>query len=213
MFDLLLAVFQGKVLRNGSIWGEDMILQSDSLRRAYSASAMTYLEVFSLARERLLAVACSFPITRKHLRKCAIKLALRREVVKAAHAMRQVKSTRVVQGVRNWGRKGSASAALLRASMNESMAAPMPTFEQYYQGVDRTSCGESSASQAADRRSRRFSQSSALSESSGSALLGEFRSITQRLEERMDSKMAALDSKLETLLSRVGEYPVFRDVS
>eukprot|EP00966_Prymnesium_polylepis_P141502 3267825-Prymnesium_polylepis.1 len=104
------ALYDGKVLRTGFLWGEDMIMQSAHLRRSYHSSALSYLEVFSLAREKLLEVASGFPLTSKHLRKCAIKLALRLEVVFLARGMKRIKSPLAVLGARTWMSRATAAA-------------------------------------------------------------------------------------------------------
>ena len=87
-----MALFLGRVLTTGSLWGEDVVLlHSTHLHRAFSASAMSYLEVFSIARARLAEVVRHFPVSARHLRKCAIRLALRREVVFIAKARKKLK--------------------------------------------------------------------------------------------------------------------------
>lgn len=80
------ALYGGQVLTAGKVWGEDMILISDHLRRKYCARAMNYLEVYMLGREELMTVALGFPDTHTHLRKQAFKLAVRREFIHVAKA-------------------------------------------------------------------------------------------------------------------------------
>ena len=83
------ALYDGKVLRSGMMWGEDMILESDKLRRHVPACSMTYLEVFTLSRESLVEIAQAFPDSAMEIRKCAIRLALRRAVLYTAHLKRE----------------------------------------------------------------------------------------------------------------------------
>jgi len=69
------------VLTSGKLWGEDMILMSAHLQSKYCARAMNYLEVYMISREELVDVARNFPLTFKRIRRSAILMALRREIV------------------------------------------------------------------------------------------------------------------------------------
>jgi hypothetical protein len=79
-----IALYGGKVLTSGKVWGEDIILESMSLRRKWAARAMNYLEVYLLSREDLLTAAEGFPDTLRAIRRAALLLALRRHLVMAA---------------------------------------------------------------------------------------------------------------------------------
>lgn len=81
-----LALYGGRVITSGKVWGEDMILQSEWLVRRFCARAMTYLEVFTISRPQLMEAAEAFPETALHLRRCAIRLAARREFMRIAKA-------------------------------------------------------------------------------------------------------------------------------
>jgi hypothetical protein len=81
------ALYFGRMINAGKVWGEDMILNSPRLRYNISAQAMNYLEAFLLGRTELFQVASYFPSSLKHIRMCAAKLALRREVVFRAREM------------------------------------------------------------------------------------------------------------------------------
>ena len=83
-----LALYGGQVLGAGRVWGEDMILQSEWLVRKYCARAMNYLEVYMIGRDELVAVADHFPAAAGHLRRCAIRLAVRRQFISVAHEIR-----------------------------------------------------------------------------------------------------------------------------
>ena len=76
-----IALYGGKVLTSGKLWGEDMILMSTHLQSKYCARAMNYLEVYMISREELVDVAKNFPETFKRIRRSAILMALRREIV------------------------------------------------------------------------------------------------------------------------------------
>ena len=56
------------------VWGEDMILESLHLIKAFSARAMNYLEAYSISKDDLLSVAANFPGMLLHIRQCATKL-------------------------------------------------------------------------------------------------------------------------------------------
>jgi hypothetical protein len=69
------ALYGGRVLNAGSVWGEDMLLECDALRSRWSAKALSYLETNKIGRERLYSVAAGFPRTWKILRRSSRCLA------------------------------------------------------------------------------------------------------------------------------------------
>jgi potassium voltage-gated channel Eag-related subfamily H protein 7 len=79
-----IALYGGRVLTAGSVWGEDMLLESQWLVGKHCARAMTYLEVYTIGREQIMEAAAHFPGTIQHLRRCAVRLALRREFIRVA---------------------------------------------------------------------------------------------------------------------------------
>jgi len=81
-----IALYGGKVLTSGKLWGEDMILMSQHLQSKFCARAMNYLEVYMISRDELVEVAKNFPDTYKQIRRSAILMALRREIVFQAKA-------------------------------------------------------------------------------------------------------------------------------
>ena len=82
-----IALYGGKVLTMGKVWGEDMILRSSLLRRPWCARAMNYLEVYMIDREELLDIARMFPGTYDAIHKCAVRLAMRRQFILAAKVL------------------------------------------------------------------------------------------------------------------------------
>ena len=72
-----IALYGGKVLTSGKVWGEDMILSSIHLRSKFAARCMTYVEVYMISREHLLDIAKSFPPTLKVIRRSAFRLGFR----------------------------------------------------------------------------------------------------------------------------------------
>lgn len=69
-----------------AVWGEDVILTSEELRRKYCARAMNFLEVFCVNRATLEDVARGHPEYAKRLRKLAVRLAVRRAFIHVAQA-------------------------------------------------------------------------------------------------------------------------------
>ena len=63
------ALYCGKVLTTGKLWGEDVILSSDRYRSQSVARAMTYLEVYSLGHDALMEVVSNFPLAYKRVRR------------------------------------------------------------------------------------------------------------------------------------------------
>ena len=97
-----LALYGGRVLTAGSVWGEDMILHSEWLKNPFCARAMTYLEVYRLNRTQLAEAAQEFPEMADHLRRCAIRLAVRRHFIFTAKAMQRRRRWTRVTATRRW---------------------------------------------------------------------------------------------------------------
>eukprot|EP00966_Prymnesium_polylepis_P016042 370597-Prymnesium_polylepis.3 len=76
-----IALYRGGVLSMGRCFGDDLILDTKHLRQMYCARAMNYLELSYLDRESLNVLASGYPIAAKRIRWCAIRLALRREML------------------------------------------------------------------------------------------------------------------------------------
>lgn len=76
-----LALYGGKLLTHGMVWGEDMLLEAAHLRSSFCARALNYLEVYMVARDELMEIACHFPETYRKIRMYVCKLALRRMIV------------------------------------------------------------------------------------------------------------------------------------
>ena len=141
----------------------------------------TQLEVFALQRESLVAVASGFPEAQKHLRKCAIKLALRREILKAALAVKRLKSPMAANAVKNWRRKSMTIVSQRESNRSLAPTSAVPSFEEYYR-----------KQQENDRTPKPLAHAE---------LLAEFRSLLQETEARLDAKVVALGEKLETVLA------------
>ena len=78
------ALYRGKVLTKGKVFGEDMILFDEKLRSRAAARAMNYVEANYISRTELLMLSNRYPATRKKIRRAAIMLSLRREIVQLA---------------------------------------------------------------------------------------------------------------------------------
>jgi len=70
-------------------WGDDVILTDARYFLPHVARAMTYCDMFKLPRDELLRSVEHFPVSRRALRKAAIKLALRRHMLHHAKMVRQ----------------------------------------------------------------------------------------------------------------------------
>jgi len=79
-----LALFEGRVLAQGRVWGEDVILSSIHLRSKHCARALTFLEVLTIDRDVLNEIAAPFPKTANSIRRAAIRLATRRQFIHEA---------------------------------------------------------------------------------------------------------------------------------
>mmetsp|Transcript_76761 Transcript_76761/g.152188 ORF Transcript_76761/g.152188 Transcript_76761/m.152188 type:complete len:457 (+) Transcript_76761:1746-3116(+) len=75
------AVYGGKVLTAGDVWGEDMLLSNEKLQKQTFARALNYVEAYSLERQAILALAEGFPASYMRIRVYIGYLALRRTIV------------------------------------------------------------------------------------------------------------------------------------
>ena len=79
-----IALYGGRVLTSGKVWGEDCIIQSVHLQKRWCARAMNYLEVYMISREDIIEITHSFPKTYEIVRKAAVRMAVRRQFILAA---------------------------------------------------------------------------------------------------------------------------------
>ena len=79
-----MALYGGRVLTSGKVWGEDCIIATAHLQRRWCARAMNYLEVYMLSRDRIIMVAQDFPKSFGHIRRVAMRMAMRRHFILAA---------------------------------------------------------------------------------------------------------------------------------
>jgi len=79
-----IAIYRAKLITKGRVFGEDMILSSPQLRSNAQAKAMNYLEVYFTSRAELIYIARRYPRTAQAIRRAAVLLALRREVISLA---------------------------------------------------------------------------------------------------------------------------------
>ena len=84
-----LPLYLAKLVTKGRVFGEDMILSSLHLRSNAQAKAMNYLEVYMISRDDVLEVAAAFPRTYVMIRKTALRMAVRRQIILVAKMMAQ----------------------------------------------------------------------------------------------------------------------------
>ena len=84
------AVLEGQILTKNAIWGEDILLTdvAPGLVRRLNAKAINYCEVHIITWEQFRAAAEGFPTSQEHMRSCALRLAMRRQLVRAAKAIK-----------------------------------------------------------------------------------------------------------------------------
>jgi hypothetical protein len=84
------AVLEGQILTKNSIWGEDILLTdvAPGLVRRLNAKAINYCEVHIITWDQFRAAAEGFPTSQEHMRSCALRLAMRRQLVRAAKAIK-----------------------------------------------------------------------------------------------------------------------------
>ncbi len=98
------ALFGGKLLQAGHVWGEDVLLECEALRSRNCAKALTYLETNSVGRETIFRIAERFPLSLARLRRYVGFLALHRQVVVLAKIERALREE---QGLPPHGRSSA----------------------------------------------------------------------------------------------------------
>ena len=178
-----LALYGGKVLGTGKVWGEDMILANSMLQRKWCARSMNYLEVYTLSREALQRLAASFPNTEKELRRAVMMLALRRYLQMAIREMKAEAEGKGVEGMR--GESSGLLGNLEQASSTELSDAEAALRGRAMAGV--TTSSKTSA------------------DGSGNAkLLVEMRQLVQGEMAPLQADVAQIKQMLAQLLARGG---------
>lgn len=77
-------LFGGRVLNHGMAWGDDVLLTAHEYFLKALARAMTYTDVYTLSREKLMRVVSSFPGSYVKVRRATVLLVLRRHLIQAA---------------------------------------------------------------------------------------------------------------------------------
>jgi hypothetical protein len=85
------ALYGGKILQTGSVWGEDALLECEALRSRNHVKALTYLETNSVHRLVILRIAEGFPDSYARLRRFIGFLALQRQIVLMARIERTMR--------------------------------------------------------------------------------------------------------------------------
>lgn len=116
------AILRGEgVVVSGSIWGEDMLLDNPSLRRASSAMSLTFVEIGYLRRGDLDEVMEDFPLAKTHIRHHKARLALIRGIVFAAEEERK-KQSRMAQDPTKKGETAMLKAMYIRRQTSVGVA-------------------------------------------------------------------------------------------
>ena len=76
-----IALYGGRMLTAGKVWGDDMLLTSPELRKPFVCTAMNYLEVFMIGCEAVMSIAEDFPESKTLIRKRQFFMSLRRTIV------------------------------------------------------------------------------------------------------------------------------------
>ena len=117
-----ICLYGGKVLTSGKVWGEDMILKSPHLRSNYAARCMTYVEVYMIGRDDLIALAMRYPATLKLIRRSAFRLGFRREMIRRAQD--SIKRANEQAGIKN--QESVANKMLISVRRQPAKTPPAP---------------------------------------------------------------------------------------
>ena len=165
------ALYGGRVMTSGGVFGHDMILRRQELCR-YAARAMSYLEVHRISRNQLLELARPFPGAALKIRWEAIRLSFKRTM---ANAKELEMSRRKQHGEQSgealpddWGDTFKAASAVpewaqegadgeRRQSHTRALAQPRaqsPARSRCSQCAARSRCAADAARRACDRHAR-----------------------------------------------------------
>lgn len=92
-----IALYNAKVLTKGKVWGDDVILHTESLRVRATARAMHYLEAYFISRDELVSLAERHPETGRQIRYHAVWMALRREMIALAGIVRGKQASNMLE--------------------------------------------------------------------------------------------------------------------
>lgn len=82
------AIYGGRMVKQGGIWGDDMLIASEKLRSKWCARALTYLEVYMISRAELLTNAYHYEDTYRHIRRHIMFLTLKRGLMYIAERLK-----------------------------------------------------------------------------------------------------------------------------
>ena len=87
-----IAIVGGDLLTKGCTWGEDIILHSiaPSLCRPMHAKGINFIEAYLISWEGLDDALVGFSASFAHIKRCALRLAMRRQIVRVASALRRL---------------------------------------------------------------------------------------------------------------------------
>ena len=141
-----IALYGGKVMTTGKVWGEDMILNSAHLRSKYAARCMTYVEVYMISRDGLLNLAKQFAPTLKIIRRSAFRLAFRREMIR--RAQNNIKKRNEEAGIVT--AESTANQMLITISSKERHADEIKSDQEAQDKMDRNFEAAQAAAAAAE---------------------------------------------------------------
>jgi len=84
------AALSGKILVSGDVWGEDMLLSNEVLRRKDPCRSLSYLSVLKLHISELVEIAQNFPEARARLRYAQVQIAMCRAVKLISEASKEL---------------------------------------------------------------------------------------------------------------------------
>mmetsp|Transcript_124551 Transcript_124551/g.387813 ORF Transcript_124551/g.387813 Transcript_124551/m.387813 type:complete len:621 (+) Transcript_124551:57-1919(+) len=89
-----LSAHRGRIMNRGDIWGQsDILLVTDALIESAFPRTLSYVDILSLSREKLIGVCQAFPHADKRIRRAQIRTAVWRAFIKTARD-RTVKPSR-----------------------------------------------------------------------------------------------------------------------
>ena len=102
-------LFGGRVLSAGGAWGDDVLLTDERYFLPNVGRALTYCDLFTLARDALVAAVGPFAISAASLRRNTVKLALCRHMIMTHRLIKGANAEKTM--LTSLGQTGSAEAA------------------------------------------------------------------------------------------------------
>jgi len=123
-------LFGGRVLSAGAAWGDDVVLSDERYFLANVGRALTYCDLFTLARDALLTAVKPFALSAARLRRATVRLALCRHMTMTHRLIKGAKAEKNI--ITSLGNTGSTDSEGQSQAKSITLATQL---EQYNSGL------------------------------------------------------------------------------